>query len=186
MIKHRKHGLRATVIAGLTLTFVGAATVAVSAETFRNVVDGQELDLSRAKTGDDAEAVEKFEQTGKNPLNDEEAAIEKGKDEFLVACAGCHGHHAKGKLGPSLIDDYWTYPANATDKGLFSTIYGGARAQMGPHYMSMTKTQMLETMAFVRSIYEGKASKAEWLTLEEKKALLKKRKSGQSKDEGDA
>ena len=52
--------------------------------------------------------------------------------------------------------------------------------------MSMTKTEMLETMAFLRDIYEGKASKAEWLDLEGKKALIKERKRDQSEGEGDA
>ncbi|WP_123591483.1 cytochrome c(L), periplasmic [Salinisphaera orenii] len=183
---HRQYRLSARVILVLATFLVGVATIAAAAETFRNTVDGSELDLSKAQAGEKPDAVETFEQTGKNPLNGDEGSIEKGKEEFLVACAGCHGHHAKGKLGPSLIDDYWTYPANAEDKGLFSTIFGGARAQMGPHYMSMTKTEMLETMAFLRDIYEGKASKAEWLDLEGKKALIKERKRDQSEGEGDA
>ncbi|MES1924404.1 cytochrome c(L), periplasmic [Salinisphaera sp. T31B1] len=158
----------------------GIALCAGAAETFRNTVDGQVLDLSKAEVGDNPDAVEQFEKTGRNPLNGNAQAIQKGKDEFLVACAGCHGHHAKGKIGPSLVDDYWTYETNETDAGLFSTIYGGARAQMGPHYMSMTKTQMLESMAYIRDIYEGKASKAKWLTLEQKKALLEKRRTGKA------
>ena len=178
---HNYGGARTRVIALAVLILLGGANLVLAAETFRNTISGEELDLSKAEDGENPSAVKAFENTGKNPLNSDEQAIEKGKEEFLVACAGCHGHHAKGKIGPSLIDDYWTYPANANDKGLFATIFGGARAQMGPHYMSMTKTEMLESMAFIRSIYEGKASKAEWLDLAGKKALLKKRKSEKSK-----
>lgn len=186
MIRQPNHGSKAGLVILVAAGLLGAAGIAFAAQTFRNTITGEELDLSKAETGAKPAAVEQFEQTGKNPLNDDDEAIAKGKDEFLVACAGCHGHHAKGKLGPSLIDDYWTYPANAEDRGLFSTIYGGARAQMGPHYMSMTKTEMLETMAFLRSIYEGKASKADWLDLEGKKALLKKRKRDKSNAGDDA
>jgi len=164
-------------LAVAALVLASIATLAGAAETFRNTLNGEVLDLSKAEVGKNPDAVKQFEKTGKNPLNGDEAAVQKGKDEFLVACAGCHGHYGKGKIGPSLVDDYWTYETNMTDAGLFSTIFGGARAQMGPHYMSMTKTEMLESMAYIRSIYEGKASKAKWLTLEEKKALLKKRKA---------
>jgi cytochrome c-L len=171
-------------LAVAALVLAGIATFAGAAETFRNTLDGQVLDLSKAKVGENPDAVKQFEKTGKNPLNGNEEAVQKGKDEFLVACAGCHGHHAKGKIGPSLVDDYWTYETNMTDAGLFSTIFGGARAQMGPHYMSMTKTEMLEAMAYIRSIYEGKASKAKWLTLEEKKALLKQRKAASASGDG--
>ena len=172
------------ILAVAALVLAGVATLAGAAQTFRNTLDGQVLDLSKAEVGDNPDAVKQFVNTGKNPLNGNDEAVQKGKDEFLVACAGCHGHHAKGKIGPSLVDDYWTYEANMTDAGLFSTIFGGARAQMGPHYMSMSKTEMLETMAYIRSIYEGKASKAKWLTLEEKKALLKKRKAASASDDG--
>ena len=102
---HRQYRLSARVILVLATFLVGVATIAAAAETFRNTVDGSELDLSKAQAGEKPDAVETFEQTGKNPLNGDEGSIEKGKEEFLVACAGCHGHHAKGKLGPSLIDD---------------------------------------------------------------------------------
>lgn len=158
------------------------APAAFADPEFRHIIEGYELDLSKAEVGKDPEAVKKFQQTGKNPLNGNQQAIEKGQDRFLTACAGCHGHNAKGKLGPSLVDDYWTYPKNATDGGLFSTIFGGAQAQMGPHYPSMTKTAMLEVMAYVRSIYEGKPSEAEWLTAEQRKVYKKKWQQKQSEE----
>jgi hypothetical protein len=34
----------------------------------------------------------------------------------------CHGHIGEGKIGPGLADNYWTYPQNTTDAGLFSTV----------------------------------------------------------------
>jgi cytochrome c-L len=54
----------------------------------------------------------------------------------LTACSGCHGHEAEGKLGPGLADDYWTYPAAATDQGLFEVLFGGANGMMGPQYVN--------------------------------------------------
>ena len=44
-----------------------------------------------------------------------------------ASCSGCHGHVAEGNVGPGLNDNYWTYPKNKTDKGLFETIFGGAQ-----------------------------------------------------------
>ncbi|MFA9462195.1 cytochrome c(L), periplasmic [Thiohalorhabdus methylotrophus] len=169
---------RTRLLSGVFLASVSLALLSspvLAKEIFRNTVTGQPLDLSKAEVGKNPEAVKKFEQTGHNPLNGNEQAIEKGERNFLTACSGCHGHHAKGKIGPSLVDDYWTYTTNATDAGLFATIFGGARAQMGPHYSTLTRTEMLQTMAYIRSIYEGKASEAEWLTSKEREALREKR-----------
>ncbi len=81
---------------------------------------------------------------------------------------------AEGKLGPALGDDYWTYPKNSTDKGLFETIYGGARSMMGPQYNNLTLDEMLVIMSWVRSVYWGEPAKAEWLTEEECEKLVPK------------
>jgi cytochrome c-L len=95
----------------------------------------------------------------------------KGEEIYLTACSGCHGHHAEGKLGPGLADNYWTYPKNVTDKGLFETIYGGAQAQMGPQSSSLTLDEMLHVVAWIRHIYHGPVADAEWLSEEQKRAF---------------
>lgn len=128
---------------------------------FRGTISGDVLDLNDGK-GPETKAVEQFLRTGKNPYNDNEAAIKNGYTLFSTACSGCHGHLAEGKLGPALSDDYWTYPQNAYDKGLFETIYGGAQGMMGPQRGLITKDEILQIMSWVRSIYEGDPKKAKW------------------------
>ncbi len=114
------------------------------------------------KKGDDTPAVKAFKVTGKNPYNDHEATISKGYTIFSTACSGCHGHLAEGKLGPALADDYWTYPNNATDKGLFETIYGGGQGMMGPQRGLLSQDEILQVMSWLRSIYQGDPKKAKW------------------------
>jgi cytochrome c-L len=135
---------------------------------FRNTVTGEVLDFSFGKKGKQTEAVKHFKNTGENLYNEDEEAIHNGESLFMTACSGCHGHHAEGKLGPALGDDYYTYPKNATDKGLFETIYGGARSMMGPQYNNLSINEMLQIMAWIRSVYWGDPEKAEWLTEEQK------------------
>jgi len=147
-----------------------AAATAQAQITFRNVTDGSELNLSDAREeGRDTPGVKQFLETGKNPYNSKPACLKQGENLMLTACSACHGHYAEGKIGPSLTDDYWTYPEGKTDEGLFSIIFGGARAQMGPQYLSLTLDEMLQVMAWVRHIYHGPVEAADWMTDEERK-----------------
>ena len=136
--------------------------------TFNHTIEGTPLDLSVAKSATasnsiEADGFDRFKQSGSNPYNCNAHAIEAGHSLFLSACSGCHGHEAEGKLGPGLADDYWTYPQNATDKGLFETLFGGAQGMMGPQYVNLSNDEMLQIMAWLRSIYQGKPKKAKWL-----------------------
>lgn len=152
----------------LTVLPVALMSTAQAELMFRNTITGEAIDFSFGKKGEETEAVRHFKQTGENIYNTDEDAIRMGEDLYSTACSGCHGHHAEGKLGPALGDDYWTYPKNTTDKGLFETIYGGARAMMGPQYNNLTIDEMLQIMAWVRNIYWGDADKADWLSEEQK------------------
>jgi cytochrome c-L len=153
----------------LWAALIGIAVPGQAAQEFRNTLTGDLLDLSRAK-GEDTEAVKQFKETGINPYNGNADAIKKGESLYLSACSGCHGHQAEGKLGPGLVDDYWTYPKNTTDKGLFETLYDGAQGMMGPQSGNLSIDEMLLIMSWMRSIYQGDPGKAEWLTPEQQKA----------------
>lgn len=130
--------------------------------TFRHAVTGETLSFEYGKAGGDTEAFKKFKETGKNPYNGDKAALEKGHSLYLSACSGCHGHEAEGKLGPGLADDYWTYPRGATDVGLFEILWGGAQGMMGPQSTNLNSDEMLQVMAYLRSIYKGDPAKADW------------------------
>jgi cytochrome c-L len=145
----------------------GIAVLAVPAAqadiTLRHALTGEVLDLSYAKKGGNTDVFKQFMQTGKNPYNGNEEAIKKGESLYMTGCSGCHGHEAEGKLGPGLADDYWTYPRNSTDVGLFEVLFGGANGMMGPQYVNFSTDDMLHIMAFIRHIYRGDPKKADWL-----------------------
>jgi cytochrome c-L len=151
------------IFAAASLSLASLSTAVVAEITFHNAITGEVLDLSVAKKGGDTEAFKQFKETGKNPYNGDAEAVKKGQDLFMTACSGCHGHEAEGKLGPGLADDYWTYPANATDKGLFEVLFGGANGMMGPQYVNLNTDEMLLIMAWIRDIYKGDPKKAKWL-----------------------
>jgi cytochrome c-L len=137
----------------------------------RSTVTGEPLDLSLAQPeGRDTPAVKQFLQTGKNPYLEDRSCLGKGETLFLTACSGCHGQVGEGKIGPGLNDNYWTYPKNETDQGIFETVFGGARAQMGPHYGDLNLDEMLLVEAWVRHLYTGPVEDAPWLNAAQKKS----------------
>ncbi len=148
---------------GLMLATLGLASGAHAEITFRHAVTGETLSFEYGKAGGDTEAFKKFKETGKNPYNGDAAIVEKGHSLYLTACSGCHGHEAEGKLGPGLADDYWTYPRALTDVGLFEILWGGAQGMMGPQNTNLNADEMLQIMAWLRSLYTGDPAKAEWL-----------------------
>src|SRR5271154_859822 len=105
----------------------------------RTTGDGSPIDLSTSlPTERDTPGVLKFLQTGVDPYIDDPSCLRLGQSQFLSDCSGCHGQGGEGKIGPGLNDDYWTYPKNIHDQGVFETVYGGARAMMGPHNGDLT------------------------------------------------
>ncbi|MBY5989994.1 cytochrome c(L), periplasmic [Roseovarius atlanticus] len=157
---------RQIALAGLAISI---ATVAYAAPRFYNTVDGSPLDFDLAmEEGSDTEAVRTFMDTGVNIYNENPEYLDQGESIYSTACSGCHGHYAEGKIGPGLNDDYWTYPRNEEDVGLFSTLYGGASGQMGPMWGALTLDEMLLAMAWVRHLYTGDPETATWLTEEQR------------------
>jgi len=155
---------------GAGLFALGAAADTQNVE-LRNTVTGELLDLSTAlPNGRDTPGVKKFLQTGVDPYLEDVSCLKAGEQIFLSACSGCHGHVGEGKIGPGLNDDYWTYPQNTTDAGLFSTIFGGAQAQMGPQNENLTLDEIMRVMAWVRHLYKDDVNHAFWLTDAQKKS----------------
>ena len=147
--------------------------MALAAEDFRHTITGEPLKVMEESPaeGRDTPAVKKFLEDGTNLYIENKGCLPKGEEVYLTACSGCHGHVGEGKLGPGLNDAYWTYPKNATDKGLFETIFGGAQGMMGPHGNHLELDETLKLIAWIRNIYTGKTEEAEWLTDEQKKSF---------------
>lgn len=80
----------------------------------------------------DTPAAKEFMTTGKNPYIGNQEAIEKGKKLFqMYSCTQCHGGDAQGQTGPSLHGPNFKYAKNATNKGMFETIWHGTNGGMG-------------------------------------------------------
>lgn len=158
-----------TMFAAAAIALSGPTAV-LAAEAFRNTITGEEMDVlgTAPAEGRDTPAVKQFIETGVNPYNEVKACLPKGEEVYLTSCSGCHGHLGEGKVGPGLADDYWTYPKNKTDKGLFETIFGGAQGMMGPH-SDLPLDEVLKGMAWIRHLYTGEGDTAEWLTPEQRK-----------------
>ncbi len=97
---------------------------------FVTTQDGSALAID-AKLFDTPEAKE-FAATGKNPYIGKQDAIDKGKKLFqLYSCTQCHGGDAQGQTGPSLHGPDFKYAKDATNKGMFETIWHGTNGGMG-------------------------------------------------------
>jgi cytochrome c-L len=161
----RNRRMMAATLLPLGVGMAGGADAAATDVELRNTVTGEMLNLDDARPEErDTPAVKYFLRTGRNPYVEVQSCMPRAKDLFLSACSGCHGQVAEGKIGPGLNDNYWTYPSNTTDAGLFSTVFGGARAQMGPQYLNLTLDEMLLVESWVRHLYAGPIQDAPWLT----------------------
>jgi cytochrome c-L len=117
---------------------------------FRGTISGDVLEIAPMDGETFTPEAKHFLATGENPYRSDPEAIKKGYTIFSTACSGCHGHLAEGKLGPALADEYWTYPKNQTDKGIFETIYGGANGMMGPQQGRLQVDEIIHIIAWIR------------------------------------
>lgn len=108
----------------------GSASDTGKAVTFVATQDGSPINIDTSLF--DTPAAKEFLATGKNPYIGNEEAIAKGKKIFqLYSCTQCHGPEAKGQVGPGLIGPDFRYPKDATNKGMFETIWHGTNGGMG-------------------------------------------------------
>lgn len=97
---------------------------------FVTTQDGKPLEINAAQF--DTPAAKEFMTTGKNPYVGNEEASQKGKKLFqLYSCTQCHGGDAQGQTGPSLHGPDYKYAKDATNKGMFETIWHGTNGGMG-------------------------------------------------------
>jgi cytochrome c-L len=97
---------------------------------FASTQDGSSINI-KAALFDTPEAM-KFASSGKNPYIGQQEAIDKGKKLFqLYSCTQCHGGDAQGQTGPSLHGPDFKYAKDATNKGMFETIWHGTNGGMG-------------------------------------------------------
>lgn len=110
----------------------------------------------------DSPAAKEFMTTGKNPYIGNQEAIERGKKLFqMYSCTQCHGGDAQGQTGPSLHGPDFKYAKDATNKGMFETIWNGTNGGMGAKGKGLmdptdpnnglTPDEVLKIIAWVRT-----------------------------------
>jgi cytochrome c-L len=146
---------------GSAKTAGAAAPEAIKAIQFVDTQEGKPIVID-AKLFD-TPAAKEFLATGKNPYIGDEEAIKKGKKIFnLYSCTQCHGPEAKGQVGPGLIGPTFRYPKDATNKGMFETIWHGTNGGMGAKGIGLmdptdpkngiSPDEMLKVIAWIRSM----------------------------------
>ena len=141
-----------------------AAEASGSAISFVDTQEGKPLVIDAALF--DTPAAKEFLATGKNTYIGNAEAIAKGKKVFgLYSCTQCHGPEAKGQVGPGLVGPTFKYPKNATNKGMFETIWHGTNGGMGAKGVGLmdptdpkngiTPDELLKIIAWIRSMGTG-------------------------------
>lgn len=137
------------------------AASAGKAIEFVTTQDGKPLKIDAALF--DTPAAKEFLATGKNTYVGDADAIAKGKKVFqLYSCTQCHGPEAKGQVGPGLTGPDYKYPKDATNKGMFETVWHGTNGGMGAKGIGLmdptdpkngiSPDELLKIIAWVRSM----------------------------------
>ncbi len=111
-------------------TTAAPAAASGNAISFVDTQEGKPVVIEAALF--DTPAAKEFLATGKNSYVGNEEEIAKGKRVYgLYSCAQCHGPTGQGQVGPGLVGPTFKYPKNATNKGMFETIWHGTNGGMG-------------------------------------------------------
>lgn len=135
-----------------------------SAISFVTTQDGGPLTIKAALF--DTPVAKEFLSTGKNTYVGNAEAIAAGKKLFqLYSCTQCHGGDAQGQTGPSLHGPDFHYAKNATNKGMFETIWNGTNGGMGAKGLGLMDPsdatqglkpdEVLKVQAWIRSHNEA-------------------------------
>jgi len=86
-----------------------------------------------------------------NPFAEDLTALGDGRRFFAqYNCAGCHGDHGGGGMGPSLRDEVWLYGGNHAQ--IANSIAEGRANGMPAWGTRLTKAQIWQITAYLRSM----------------------------------
>jgi cytochrome c-L len=147
------HRCAAVVFAVVVISLSARPLGAADLSDFKNPLNGSPMEFHLQPGETETPAVKKFKATGENDYRGNAEAIAQGKELYTDNCVICHGEDGRGKLGPTLVGKDVIYKQALTDPGMFSIIYGGASGAMQAFSRrGMTQDQMLEIVAYVRSL----------------------------------
>lgn len=86
-----------------------------------------------------------------NPYSQDKVALTEGRQLFVrYNCAGCHGGHAGGGMGPSLRDEVWIY--GNSDAHIFDSIAQGRAHGMPAWGVKIPQDQIWKLVAYIKSL----------------------------------
>lgn len=90
-----------------------------------------------------------------NPYGQEQVVLSEGRRLFeSYNCAGCHGDHAGGGMGPSLRDEDWIYGGSAAQ--IFNSIAEGRAHGMPAWGVKLPEDQIWKLVAYIKSLRTSK------------------------------
>ncbi len=86
-----------------------------------------------------------------NPYGQNPVALTQGRRLFMqYNCAGCHGGHAGGGMGPSLRDPVWIY--GGEDAHIYASIAEGRGKGMPAWGMKIPQEELWQLVAYIKSL----------------------------------
>lgn len=86
-----------------------------------------------------------------NPFGNDRDALREGRRFFVqYNCAGCHGDHGGGGMGPSLRDASWIY--GSSDAKIANSIAEGRAYGMPAWGAMLTPAQIWQITAYIKSL----------------------------------
>lgn len=139
-------------LALFVVVLIASLAPSLAAIEFRSALDDSPLDVTPAAGQTVTDTVKQFHETGVNAYDGNAEAIAAGKELYDPNCQVCHGKTGGGGMGLNLVDDKVAYPRVTTDVGMFEVIYGGASGAMRGFKDRLTQDQILQVIAYVRSL----------------------------------
>jgi cytochrome c oxidase cbb3-type subunit 3 len=89
--------------------------------------------------------------SGANPYAGDRTAMRDGRQLFKqYNCAGCHGDHAGGGMGPSLRDTLWYYGGD--EASIFASVTEGRQHGMPAWGSKLPRDQIWKIVAYIKSL----------------------------------
>jgi len=86
-----------------------------------------------------------------NPYANDKSVLNDGRRLFVwYNCAGCHGDHAGGGMGPSLRDSLWMYGGD--DASIFASIAEGRQHGMPAWGTKLPREQIWTLVTYIKSL----------------------------------
>jgi cytochrome c oxidase cbb3-type subunit III len=87
----------------------------------------------------------------RNPYGDDRGGMGQGRQLFMrFNCAGCHGDHGGGGMGPSLRDVDWMY--GASEAQVFDSIAHGRGHGMPTWGTKLNEDEIWKLVAYLKSL----------------------------------